>query len=106
MPIRLCLEPECSEVAAYRGRCPDHGRTNNRATHHNQHVYNSQRWKYLRRSVLQEQPICQSCDDALATDVDHITAIAAGGNPWARGNLQGLCKQCHSKKTRMEQATQ
>jgi 5-methylcytosine-specific restriction protein A len=103
MPTRLCAEPGCPHPAHYRGRCPAHARTTNRTTHHNRTIYNSRRWQLLRRRVLFEQPICATCDDAIATDVDHITAIEAGGDPWSRANLQGLCHACHSIKTRAEQ---
>lgn len=101
MPTRLCLEPSCGNPATYRGRCPGHARTTNRVTHRNRTVYNSARWKYARRRVLFEQPLCPC--GAIATDVDHIIAIEAGGNPWARANLMGLCAVCHGRKTRREQ---
>jgi 5-methylcytosine-specific restriction endonuclease McrA len=44
------------------------------------------------------------CDDALSVDVDHVRAIDKGGAPYARANVQGLCKHCHGIKTRQEQA--
>jgi 5-methylcytosine-specific restriction protein A len=102
MPTRLCLTPRCPNPATYRGRCATHSTTHNRATHHNRALYNSKRWKRTRERVLYEQPLCPC--GAIATDVDHITAIEAGGDPWARANLQGLCHPCHSTKTRREQA--
>jgi 5-methylcytosine-specific restriction endonuclease McrA len=103
MPVRLCLEPRCPNPATYRGRCQAHARTTNKDTHRNRSIYNSKRWALTRRAVLHDQPICTTCDQALATDVDHIVAIEAGGDPWARHNLQGLCQSCHSAKTRQEQ---
>jgi 5-methylcytosine-specific restriction endonuclease McrA len=109
VPTRLCAEPRCPHPSTYRGRCPDHARTNNQRTHsHTAHraIYNSKRWAMLRRRVLFEQPICAGCDNALAVDVDHIQSLDTGGAPYARTNVQGLCKQCHSMKTRQEQATQ
>jgi 5-methylcytosine-specific restriction endonuclease McrA len=104
MPTRLCAWPRCGNPATYRGYCPEHARTNNQATHRNRTVYNSAKWKHTRKLVLFEQPLCP-CGD-IATDVDHITAIEAGGNPWVRSNLQALCASCHGRKTRQEQATQ
>src|SRR5688572_30750830 len=106
MPTRLCLQAGCPNPATYRGRCPTHARTTNQATHHNRTIYNSARWKHTRERVLYEQPLCASdgCDE-ISTDVDHITAIEAGGDPWARHNLQGLCASCHGRKTKREQAT-
>ena len=102
MPIRICLHPGCPNQATYRGRCPQHNRTRNTETHRNRHIYNSKRWKMLRRRVLFEQPICAICDKELAVDVDHIRPIADGGAPFERANCQGLCRSCHSTKTRKE----
>lgn len=103
MPIRLCSTTGCPEPATYRGRCPDHARTHNQATHRNRHVYNSKRWKMTRRRVLFEQPLCP-CGN-LATDVDHILSIEEGGDPWNQANLQALCASCHSRKTNQEVRT-
>lgn len=104
MPTRLCSEPRCPHPATYRGRCPNHARTNDRAINRAGHsIYRTRRWQLLRRRVLYEQPICAGCDNELAVDVDHIIAIEDGGAPWARNNLQGLCVPCHSRKTRREQ---
>lgn len=103
MPTRLCLEPRCPNPSTYRGRCQTHARIVNQATHHNRRIYNSARWQHTRNKVLFEQPLCP-CGH-IATDVDHIVAIEAGGDPWARHNLQGLCRSCHSAKTKQEQAT-
>lgn len=36
--------------------------------------------------------------------VDHILAIALGGHPTARGNLQVLCVPCHKNKTAQDRA--
>jgi 5-methylcytosine-specific restriction enzyme A len=102
MPVRLCIEPRCRNVQTYRGRCPEHARQRNRDTHRNRHIYNSKRWRILRRKVLYAHPICQHCDQELATDVDHIQPIEQGGDPWAIANCQGLCRSCHSKKTKAE----
>jgi 5-methylcytosine-specific restriction endonuclease McrA len=104
MPTRLCLEPRCPNPATYRGRCPQHARTHDKATNRaGRHVYSTKRWQLLRRTVLFEQPICAGCDNALAVDVDHVTPLAKGGAPYDRTNVQGLCPPCHSAKTRREQ---
>jgi 5-methylcytosine-specific restriction endonuclease McrA len=102
MPVRLCTEPRCPQVATHRGRCPDHARQRNRDTHRNRHIYNSKRWRILRRKVLFDYPIYQHCDRELATDVDHIRPIERGGDPWALSNLQALCAPCHGRKMKAE----
>src|SRR5688500_4797006 len=103
MPTRLCLEPRCPSPATYRGRCQAHARTNERHTHTHKHLYNSVRWQRTRRTVLFKQPLCEC--GAIATDVDHVTAIEDGGNPWALFNLQALCASCHATKTNRELRT-
>lgn len=104
MPIRICKATVdghgCPNVATYKGRCPEHARERERVTHGNKHIYNTKRWLMLRRRVLFEQPLCP-CGE-IATDADHIVRIEAGGEPWARANIQALCHPCHSVKTNAE----
>lgn len=109
MPTRLCVEPACPNPATYRGRCQDHAKQRNRETHRNRYLYNSNRWRRRRKQVLFEQPLCPGvlgdpCGE-IAVDVHHIIDIDDGGEPWARTNLVGLCRRCHARLTRQEQAT-
>ncbi|WP_411431402.1 HNH endonuclease signature motif containing protein [Sinorhizobium meliloti] len=48
--------------------------------------------------------MCQGCETAPATEVDHITPIGKGGAPRDRANLQSLCKPCHVSKTHADKA--
>jgi 5-methylcytosine-specific restriction protein A len=104
VPTRLCSQPGCGSPATYRGRCATHATQNNTATHQNRSVYNSKRWRVLRRMVLYNTPLCGECGN-IATDADHITPIEDGGAPWDMMNLSSLCHPCHSRKTRHEQQT-
>lgn len=67
------------------------------------------RWRHpvwgLRAQVLADNPWCVQCQQRgvleVATDVDHI--IPHDGDAalfWDRANLQGLCRGCHTRKTR------
>ena len=103
MPIKLCLEPRCPNPAHHRGRCPDHTRQRNRSHRQTKAIYHTKRWLILRRHILHHNPICQHCDNTLATQVDHITPIEHGGDPWSPTNCQALCGPCHARKTRGEQ---
>jgi 5-methylcytosine-specific restriction endonuclease McrA len=103
MPTRLCLHPRCPEPAAYRGRCAQHSRQREQQTHSNKGLYNTKRWKLLRRRVLFEQPLCP-CGQ-IARDVHHKQDLADGGDPWARGNLEALCGPCHSRITNQRLGT-
>jgi 5-methylcytosine-specific restriction endonuclease McrA len=106
MPTRICMEPRCPAVAAYRGRCQRHSRLRERTINRaGQKIYRRKRWRNTRERVLSEQPICVECKDALAEHVHHIVDLADGGDPWARENLAGLCASCHSKITRANQRT-
>lgn len=50
----------------------------------------------LRADVLTANGgLCCACDDAPATELDHIS-----GSSGERDNLQGLCDECHNSKTR------
>ena len=93
---RRCIHPGCPAPPVSGGRCRAHG--NHRSQ--DRRVYNSKRWRILRRRVLFEQPLCDC--GALAEEVDHIRPLADGGAPYDRANLKGRCKPCHSRKTRAE----
>jgi 5-methylcytosine-specific restriction enzyme A len=64
-------------------------------------------WLKLRAQVLAEEPLCRMCLAAgyttPATDVDHINNGAGDyTDDNRRENLQPLCHECHSRKTRAE----
>ena len=66
--------------------------------------YGSARWQRLRAEVLQAEPFCRTCRavgvKTLTIDIDHIVKHAGDARLfWARRNLQGLCKRCHTIKT-------
>ena len=58
-------------------------------------------WARISRMKRQEYPVCQVCNDAAATEVDHIIPFNGLNDPlrtqWT--NLQSICRQCHNKKT-------
>ncbi|MCB2077671.1 MAG: HNH endonuclease [Novosphingobium sp.] len=67
-------------------------------------IYNTAKWKRLRKLKLQDQPYCEHCKaigryvEAIA--VDHRTAVSQGGNPFpSLDGLASLCLRCHSAKT-------
>ncbi|WP_350339794.1 HNH endonuclease [Sanyastnella coralliicola] len=68
--------------------------------------YDSPEWRKLRRSVLNENPLCVECEKRgvykPADVVDHITPYNQGGSFWDRNNLQGLCHSHHNKKSARE----
>jgi 5-methylcytosine-specific restriction enzyme A len=72
----------------------------------NQQIYNSPRWRKLRRIFLNENPLCISCKDmgvvTAAHVVDHIIPINEGGSAWDQMNFQAMCHICHNKKSANE----
>ena len=54
-------------------------------------------YESIRRYILNRHPLCQICEDAPSTEVDHIWPRYYGGDD--RGiNLQGVCSPCNKRK--------
>ena len=72
--------------------------------------YDSRRWRRIRSEQLAREPFCRICAAASiatpASDVDHIVPIAASGSFDDFSNLQSLCHEHHSQKTRAAQNKQ
>ena len=69
-----------------------------------QQFYQTKEWRAMRNHVLTFQPYCQEClkngVTTLGNEVDHIIDIKDDPTKCLDiGNLQVLCKSCHSKKT-------
>jgi 5-methylcytosine-specific restriction endonuclease McrA len=69
--------------------------------------YGSRAWLKLRALQLRRHPLCQRCKEegrlTVATCVDHVVALAAGGEALDFENLASSCHRCHSLKTRNEE---
>lgn len=67
-------------------------------------LYQTARWRRIRRAFLRLHPICSwpTCA-AQATVVDHIVPRSRGGATWDQRNFQPFCKPHHDEKTRLEQ---
>jgi 5-methylcytosine-specific restriction enzyme A len=69
-------------------------------------LYNSARWKRLRRAQLSKKPWCEHClvrgEYSVATDVDHLHPHRGDPQRFYFGTLQSLCHSCHSRKTASE----
>lgn len=66
--------------------------------------YNTSAWKRLRLAKLAQDPLCYACtlrgDTTEAVAVDHMRAIAKGGDPYpSLDKLMSLCERCHNEKT-------
>ena len=67
------------------------------------------RWEKIAKMFKERHPLCADpyghhrakWELIPSTEVDHIVALAAGGDH-SLENLQALCKRCHSRKTSLE----
>jgi 5-methylcytosine-specific restriction protein A len=105
--MRLCTAPGCSEPVGTGNRCREHNRERNRRyASANRPTYNSGRWRLTRHRKVHIDPICELCENALATEVHHRTPLTeddSDGNRYSITGLVSVCSPCHSRETRHEQ---
>lgn len=107
---RLCGQPGCGALVRGEMYCNKHGRARPPLTPEilaAQRFYNSKAWRDLSRLILKSEPLCRKCKRdghlAAATEVDHIVPLRrAPERRYDPGNLQPLCRKCHSQKTARE----
>lgn len=66
-------------------------------------LYNTARWKRVRRRHLQDNPLCVECMNngrgpIAASVVDHRRRVNDGADFWDASNYQSMCKPCHDRK--------
>lgn len=66
--------------------------------------YSTNQWQRLREAKLAADPLCHPCSlfgrIVPADTVDHVVAIAAGGEPFPPlDGLMSMCGNCHRTKT-------
>lgn len=107
-PPRPCSRAGCRRLVMGGGRCQEHRRASAAARGY------SKSWAIYAKGWLQRFPLCGMRQDGqrhrehsycvrrglrtLATVVDHILAIAAGGSVLDPDNHQSLCASCNSRK--------
>lgn len=70
-------------------------------------LYQTKRWKVIRRRVLDVEPLCRMCRQegvyTQARVVDHVVPHRGDVERfWDETGLQPLCKPCHDRKTASE----
>jgi len=105
-----CARGGCYKVSIYgKSYCVDHMRQKYRTdqqiykTTESNAIYKTSAWRNTRKDILHHEPYCRECAkhdrQTIATEIDHIKAIAEGGDKWDRDNLQPLCSDCHKRKS-------
>ena len=107
-PLRKCKYPGCRMLTS-EGWCPAHkpkvARKESAAWHH---LYTDPRyhWAERRTDQLIREPFCRECAKrdlrVPATDADHIVPHRGDVFQFMTGQLQSLCRSCHSCKTMQE----
>ena len=66
-------------------------------------LYLHHRWRQMRAVKLAGKPVCELCQERLATDLDHIRAHQGDKSLFFNlANTQAVCKPCHQAKTAAE----
>ena len=95
-PPRWCAK--C--CAPHAGACPARpARPTDRRPESTARGYDAT-WESLSRMVRMHHPVCQLCCFAASTEVDHIVPLRVGGARLELSNLQAVCHQCHTWKTK------
>jgi 5-methylcytosine-specific restriction protein A len=63
-------------------------------------VFKRKKWENTRRAVLARDPICKDCGIRPSEEVDQVVPLDVDDSrPYALDGLQGLCAECHRRKT-------
>lgn len=109
-PMRMCRAPGCMRLTS-EGWCQEHKpKTERKASAAWHYLYTNPRygWRKRRDDQLARDPWCRECAKrglrVRATDVDHVVPHQGDLDLFLHGELQSLCRSCHSRKTMAENA--
>ncbi len=105
--LKPCLRPGCSALVK-SGYCDAHRRVDTyKHDPTSKHLYNTARWKRIRKAHLKQEPDCVECKkdgwQVEGTQVDHVVPHNGDREKFYNGKLQTLCDRHHAIKTRVEQ---
>lgn len=97
--MRACIK--CGKPSVNgTSRCKDHPYKGNWVRSPGSKKEYGWAWQQLSNRVKAEEPNCRYCGRR-TVETDHIIPRAEGGTNH-RSNLQGLCRECHWQKTKVE----
>lgn len=116
---KYCSHTGCKSLIPFNERyCDKHKPKDSHASKTSDYanmIHASSKWRKTSRLYREANPICEACIRAskegdqsrdgminLATSVDHIVPLFAGGEPYDWDNLQSLCDYHHSMKSQRE----
>jgi 5-methylcytosine-specific restriction endonuclease McrA len=110
MRLKICREPGCSTlVPVTETYCDKHRRERvpfANAVSTNAGLYNTVRWRALRKKVIAERPYCSCCGISRGEsrlEVHHVVPPRGNEEPFFdEGNLMVVCGDCHKKITARE----
>ena len=95
--IKKAVKPKWT-IKEYEDNRPRYGGKSN--------LYQSKRWRSVRKGYLMKHPICEKCIlldiTVQARVLDHIIPIRQGGAVWDKQNWMALCDECHNRKRQKE----
>jgi 5-methylcytosine-specific restriction protein A len=91
---KVCGQPQCPHLLP----CPDHPRVAWAGSTRRSRLPPD--WERRRLGILERDPLCSVCHNAISVEVDHIEP----GDNHDLDNLQGICASCHETKTQAEAA--
>ena len=108
MKVKICSEAGCNNLIDSNSvYCKKHIKEKikpfENAIRANELLYNTSKWRQLRKEILKENNWCIKCGIDINLEVHHI--IPPRGNEelfFDKGNLTVYCKQCHRIETNRE----
>jgi 5-methylcytosine-specific restriction protein A len=110
MKKKICSFPSCNELIDHKeARCQKHTVKRipfENAVRTNSHLYNTVKWRKLRKQVLKETPYCFSCGIGIkeaTLEIHHLTPPKGNEELFFDiNNLSAVCQLCHKAITARE----
>jgi len=108
MRAKICKEPGCSTlINGDSTYCEKHIRSKRvpfqNAVRSNESLYNTTKWRKLRKQILKDIPYCVRCGTTINLELHHkIPPRGDEDSFFDEDNLIPVCKRCHRLETARE----